>query len=133
MSEEPYLVAHKVRGEPAFDIAIKLPCAVCRLMKPLTANAENGAGADFECDECDDTGVWWIIPTSGHRATPWWTESLSAFARQDMDGSCNKLDFIPEMPEGWPDHYPCNPTPQAPSLFSRISGLIKREPIKRRV
>ena len=41
---EPYLIAHKVRGEPAFDIAIKM----------------NMDGED-----------WWIIPTSGHRAYPY--------------------------------------------------------------
>jgi hypothetical protein len=40
---EPYLIAHFVRGEPAFDIAIKLQIG-------------------------DEEG--WIIPTSGHRAYP---------------------------------------------------------------
>lgn len=41
----PYLILHKVRGEPAFDIAEKLD---------------------------EET---WIIPTSGHRAYPfrWWS------------------------------------------------------------
>ena len=40
---EPYLILHKVRGEPAFDIAIR----------------ETIAGEET-----------WIIPTSGHRAYP---------------------------------------------------------------
>ena len=42
MSEELYLILHKVRGEPAFDIAQRL-----------------------DCEE-----EVWIIPTSGHRAYP---------------------------------------------------------------
>jgi len=40
---ERYLILHKVRGEPAFDIAQKI---------------------EVEDEE------WWIIPTSGHRAYP---------------------------------------------------------------
>lgn len=39
-----YLILHKVRGEPAFDVADKLQIG-------------------------DEEG--WIIPTSGHRAYPW--------------------------------------------------------------
>jgi hypothetical protein len=49
MDSEPYLIAHKVRGAPALDIAVQMHVA----------------------DE-----VWWIIPTSGHRAYPYWHESL---------------------------------------------------------
>lgn len=48
-----YLILHKVRGEPAFDIAQRLSIG-------------------------DEEG--WIIPTSGHRAYPseWWNlENLS--------------------------------------------------------
>jgi hypothetical protein len=44
-----YLILHKVRGEPAFDIAEKLQIG-------------------------DEEG--WIIPTSGHRAYPAWFEEL---------------------------------------------------------
>ena len=43
MPEESYLILHKVRGEPAFDIAINI------------------GGEEDEM---------WIIPTSGHRAYP---------------------------------------------------------------
>jgi len=44
-SGELYLILHKVRGEPAFDIA--------------------------ECIGEDGDGEIWIIPTSGHRAYPY--------------------------------------------------------------
>ena len=44
MTDELYLILHKVRGEPAFDIAQKI----------LFDDGEEG----------------WIIPTSGHRAYP---------------------------------------------------------------
>src|SRR5690242_4864469 len=75
---EPYLVAHIVRGEPAFDIAIR-------------------------CDDMgteSDPGPWWIIPTSGHRAYPYWHRTLEMFmfaAREE-----NPLEFVPP---DWPDHY----------------------------
>jgi hypothetical protein len=62
-----YLIAHKVRGEPAFDIAVKMEMA---------------------------DGDWWIIPTSGHRAYPYWQWPL---------------EFAPTpipLPAEWPDHYP---------------------------
>lgn len=49
MPEELFLILHKVRGQPAFDIAQR-----------LTIGDEEG----------------WIIPTSGHRAYPCWHFSI---------------------------------------------------------
>jgi hypothetical protein len=43
-----FLIAHKVRGAPAFDIAERWP---------------EGTPSD--------PGPWWIVPTSGRRAYPW--------------------------------------------------------------
>lgn len=71
MTETLYLIAHSVRGQPAFDIAIQMPM---------------------------DDEVWWIIPTSGHRAYPYWFEGLSVLRTKGMDP-------IPDMPPDWPDHY----------------------------
>jgi hypothetical protein len=53
-----YLILHKVRGEPAFDVAERC----------------DGMGTG------DDPGPWWIIPTSGHRAFPimWWDVPVDA-------------------------------------------------------
>jgi len=53
---ELYLIAHKVCGEPAFDIAERMECPLCH---------------SVGCVECDGLGYWWIIPTSGHRAYPY--------------------------------------------------------------
>ena len=50
-----HLILHKVRGEPAFDIASQIEV---------------------------DGETWWIIPTSGHRAYPveaWPMEELKPF------------------------------------------------------
>lgn len=72
LTETPYLIAHKVRGQPTFDIAIQM--------------------------EMEDE-VWWIIPTSGHRAYPYWHIPLmSCISLPEMTGwqSC---------PDPWPDHY----------------------------
>jgi hypothetical protein len=64
-----YLIFHKVSGEPAFDVA----------EKTQIGNEEG-----------------WIIPTSGHRAYPVWSEELSKLT----DGH-----VMPVIPDGWPDHY----------------------------
>ncbi len=69
MSDELYLVAHKVRGAPAFDIAQHLTCPHCQ-------------ATDDGCLACDGAGHWWIIPTSGHRAFPimnWLVSDLCHF------------------------------------------------------
>jgi hypothetical protein len=69
---EPYLILHKVRGEPAFDIAT--------------------------CIGEDGDGEIWIIPTSGHRAYPFWCGLLT-------DMVPGNLYPTPEIPVSWPDHY----------------------------
>ncbi len=97
-----HLIAHKVRGEPAFDVATRIECAEC-----------HSATMDYICRECDGFGYWWIVPTSGHRAYPYWHEALSILT----DGLHNS---IPEMPEGLPDHYQ---TRAAPAVAPRPAGL----------
>lgn len=102
---EPYLIAHLVRGEPAFDIAIRMD------------------GPDEDGDE------WWIIPTSGHRAYPFWSQELTnGFSIEDI------LAEWP-VPPDLPDHYPhsASPIPRtAPDL--RSLGLARPQPkIARRI
>jgi hypothetical protein len=91
-----HLILHKVRGEPAFDVAIK-----------LMIGSEEG----------------WIIPTSGHRAYPYWNLPL------------NKLDLPPASapPTDWPDHYECSGAPPPPkfNIMALISPLMPK--IKRRL
>jgi len=60
-----FLIAHKVRGELAFDTAHRLQIG-------------------------DEQG--WIIPTSGHRAYPYWSMELS-------------IPDLGPMPDDLPDHY----------------------------
>jgi len=69
---EPHLILHKVRGEPAFDIAVLI-------------------GEDSD-------GPLWIIPTSGHRAYPYWHISVNEINPEDR----------PPMPPDHPDHYSTN-------------------------
>lgn len=86
---EPYLILHKVRGEPAFDIAVQIPCPIC---EPAKQGLDNGR--DMLCNH----GDWWIIPTSGHRAYPaeaWPLHSLLPA----VNGSPE------EMVADLPDHY----------------------------
>ena len=73
MSDTLYLIAHKVRGAPAFDIAIQM--------------------------EVEDE-VWWIIPTSGHRAYPYYHVELDLLGEE-----YNHAIRPGEMPSDLPDHY----------------------------
>jgi hypothetical protein len=80
-----YLILHKVRGEPAFDVAERIQIG-------------------------DEEG--WIIPTSGHRAYPYWHLPLEdlAFdfdaAEMSFDGHKWKdVTDVPPLPAEWPDHY----------------------------
>jgi hypothetical protein len=94
-----HLVLHKVRGEPAFDVAEQMEVG----------------------DE-----VWWIIPTSGHRAYPfksWPLEGVTFLALSQE---------APLVPEDWPDHYSApdgnviEPKINIGSLLSKLVPKIKR-------
>lgn len=84
-----YLIAHSVRGQPALDIAER-------------------------CEDMDtpsDPGPWWIIPTSGHRAYPYWTRKLSEVFIEvgigytyDMAPLTNPY-VVDAMPDDALDHY----------------------------
>lgn len=109
-NETLHLIAHKVRGQPAFDVAIQMPM---------------------------DDEVWWIIPTSGHRAYPYWYHPMDAslFA-------INAMDFLNDLPDPWPDHYwqpgqtsdLAIPDDAGSSLLSALGLPLKSapEPIRRR-
>jgi len=97
MIEEPYLILHKVRGEPAFDIAIKLQIG-------------------------DEEG--WIIPTSGHRAYPWFEQPLSEIVQND-------IMEITSLPSDWPDHYATKAIDDRPKFTLESLGLTKVKPAER--
>ena len=127
---ESYLIAHKVRGEPAFDVAARMECPLC---------AGHGHDLDGVCHECDSTGFWWIVPTSGHRAYPYWnvalvniddTYELNLNLWMDL-GSDNDF-WPPQMPLGLPDHYPTSASPNKPKI-DLTALLPKAPPIRRRV
>jgi len=76
-----HLILHKVRGEPAFDVA-------CKLGEP------------------DEEDPIWIIPTSGHRAYPYLTWKIDELVAGQGDGD-RVVDFCDHdtVPQDWPDHY----------------------------
>ena len=96
---EPYLILHKVRGESAFDIAIKLDHPI------------------------DDDGPIWLIPTSGHRAYPFqWHKLYSVSLEQFLSAP---TDIIPS---DWPDHYSCNDRSAKLDLYevkAKARGLLE--------
>lgn len=106
-----FLIAHKVRGEPAFDVATQIMCAECQ--------------GNSDCPECDGTGFWWIIPTSGHRAYPYWHSTIN----EDWIGRA------PDMPDDLPDHYTTRAAPKTERIDMILALLPKAPagpPIKRR-
>lgn len=93
-----YLIAHRVRGEPAFDVAQRIHCPEC-----------NPHGDQWKgCHECDGRGIWWIIPTSGHRAYPYWHSKLTDIGGCDCcghGGFYHDSGILEAMPDELQDHY----------------------------
>lgn len=132
MSTNLYLIAHKVRGEPAFDIATKDPCFMCQWFENAAGEQCEPRWPQAECTECDGAGFLWTIPTSGHGAHParWWPLT-------DLyDGDCSVVDEFKEHSaaafDALPDHYP---TRAAPTIsLTEALGIrpTPLPPIKRR-
>lgn len=101
-----YLILHKVRGKPAFDIAHKL---------------------EFEPDDPRFDEDWWIVSTSGHRAYPSWQKPL--YECIETHPQQEDWDYLP-------DHYqvskrlPDRIVEVGSSLLDRL-GLVKK--IERRI
>jgi hypothetical protein len=115
-----YLIAHKVRGEPAFDVAVRMECPECG--GEITYGGERGETIEC-CVECDSLGYWWIIPTSGHRAYPYWSKDLSELHGEIIEGWSGMI--LRTMPNNLPDHYTTRADPGRPKL----SDLLKPKPI----
>lgn len=114
---ELYLIAHSVRGEAAFDVALRMECPHCQGHGDL-----NIADAAFiPCVECEEVGYWWIIPTSGHRAYPWWTRTLTGCMVTNAEE--NPMEAAGPMPPAWPDHYHTRASPKLD-----ITSLFKVAP-----
>lgn len=112
MASDLFLIAHRVRGEPAFDIAEQMVCSVC--------NGTGGKETMTDCIECNGYSYWWIIPTSGHRAYPY--ASTIMLCHEDNSISFSFPPGMPgQMPSNWPDHYPPRHS-SSPSLD--ISALL---------
>lgn len=110
-----FLIAHKVSGEPAFDIATRIDCPLC-----------SGYGANDDgsiCHECDSTGQWWIIPTSGHRAYPWWFSALAYIWEHSNAETIESIRSY--MPADILDHYS---TRSEPSRLQALLALIPKKP-----
>lgn len=103
---ELYLIAHLVRGEPAFDIASQVEV---------------------------EGEVWWIIPTSGHRAYPYETWELDGLGQGSDCGF--PLWSVCEPPSGHPDHFSTAAAKGTGKItnLTALLGIGKREEVKRRV
>ena len=98
---ELYLIAHVVRSQPAFDIAEQIQIG-------------------------DEQG--WIIPTSGHRAYPYWTEKLYSV---NMGGDSGLEEVLQEFPADLPDHYSLSAAPKGQGLIKNLAerlGFVPKPP-----
>lgn len=100
MNEELYLIAHKLRGAPTFDIAIQM--------------------------EMDDE-VWWILPSTGHRAYPYWHCELYNCTAIVRPNSTRRIciEALDDMPADLPDFYQVT-TPQIAKAENRMSAEAGR-------
>ena len=122
-----YLIAHKVRGKPAFDIAEHMTCPCCSTHDEITNEWVEPKG----CAQCDDQGHWWIIPTSGHRAFPFWSETLYEFSFSEGMPDITGYDLSIVR-----DHYAVER--EVATDLIKVLGLIHKPlapvaPIKRRL
>lgn len=136
-----FLILHKVRGAPVFDIAARMECPSCegagQMLGLGDADPDTGIGPD--CIECDEQGFWWIIPTSGHRAYPYWCISLNDLIPTKL--IAERLDYdLPDtigeafangrlpMPDNLPDHYPTSAAPKVDltSVIAALSPKVER-------
>lgn len=117
-----YLIAHKVRGEPAFDVAIRMECPICHGVGGYKGTPEYEGPS---CTQCEGDGYWWIIPTSGHRAYPYWSERLEYLVTANHDNGFCHFDYIPEMSPSLPDHYAANDRAlPEPSRVQSLKALV---------
>ena len=104
-----YLILHKVRGEPAFDVAYKYV-------------GNNG----------EDLG--WLIPTSGHGAHPAQAWRLDTLKQMSFEGTHAITTEAANDPR-WadlPDHYRVTAAPPPPPLTLESLG-IKPTQIRRKL
>lgn len=102
---EPFLILHKVRGAPAFDIAI--------LAEDMGTET--------------DPGPWWIISTSGHRAHPIMFWKFDNLHMNEVKKDMGPIEWHP----GWdslPDHcqYDLDRTPTSPIVSTDVASALAK-------
>lgn len=134
---DPYLIAHLVRGQPAFDIAIRTNCCVCHA-NPTAVSFLVPTTED--CTNCGGLGYDWMIPTSGHRAYPYWFEPLLPIVT-GISSECDAeyvtyQEAIPEPPADFTqDHYSPSAAPRGQGLITNLAerlGFITKPKVSRR-
>lgn len=124
---ELFLIAHRCRGEPTFDVAERMICPSCDV-------GESKVKDDY-CEECNDEGYWWILSTSGYRAHPWEYHLLSTI---QFYGNNSMQRMLNDMPLNALDCFPINSPSHKPSsdrsndLLARLN-LIPKGPSLRRL
>ena len=99
---ELYLGAHVVRGALAFDV-----------MEEIEIGSEQG----------------WIVPTSGHRAYPFWVHELEfCFVNNQHE---NPMEVCGAPPPEQQDHYALSAAPKGQGLIKNLAerlGFVPKPP-----
>jgi hypothetical protein len=99
-----YLIAHKVRGQPVFDVAEKMQCPICKGVGHAHGAEDNYEGPP--CVNCEGEGHWWILSTIGHRAYPYYTIPVAELMQCFKGGFKEEVTaLVPDPPEGLRDFY----------------------------
>lgn len=129
---ELFLIAHKCRGEPTFDIAERLRCPECE----AHAQAFDDGSFTWGCDECAGEGYWWILSTCGYRAYPWW--SCELLNLMDEGNGTYIKDISIQLPPDARDCFAINdrghkpiPDSRPADLLTKLGLVPKHAPIRR--
>lgn len=90
-----YLILHKVRGQPAFDIAEKLICIKCQSYESVTGHWWEASVPQDECEHCNGVGYTWQIPTSGHTAYPYWQTPIEISSDGEVFSVLGGSNYFP--------------------------------------
>lgn len=127
MNETPFLILHKVRGLPTFDIALRFDEVPDRYDHEGRVKHYIDAFDQIE----DDLPPWWVVPASGLRAYPfqWWAlEDLVDASDINHAGFHDRpIHFEDKLPVDWPEHRPI-PTPRL--ALASIAALLGIVPVK---
>src|SRR5258707_1268807 len=105
-----------------------MECPFCQSYESVTGQWCEAEREQEDCFDCEALGYWWVIPTAGHRAFPWWSANLEDIDDQyELTFNETKLEGPGPMPPSWPDHYKTDATVPEVDIKSLFKAQRKDE------